>query len=84
MVADVCDCLIGLLALFGRLIAPTVLKDIQGNPANPPPEEPMPEEPVPTNPVPENPMPTKPVLEKPLPAIPEQQTPCTPVAYEID
>ena len=82
--ADVCDCLIGLLALFGRLIAPTILKDIQEYPANPLPEEPVPQEPVPTNPVPANPMPTKPVLEKPLPAIPERQTLCTPVAYEID
>lgn len=84
MVADLCDCLIGLLALFGRLIAPTILKDIQEDPADPPPEGLTPEETVPANPVPANPLPTKPVLEKPLPAIPEQQTPCTPVAYEID
>ena len=84
MVADLCDCLIGLLALFGRLIAPAILGGIQGDPANPLPEELMPEEPVSTTLVPGNPMPTKPVREKPLPAIPEKQTPCTPVAYEID
>ena len=74
MVADLCGCLIGLLALFGRFIAPTILKDIQEDPASPLPTKQMPMKPVPAEPVP----------EKPLPAISEQQTPCTPLAYEID
>ncbi|KAF9781610.1 hypothetical protein BJ322DRAFT_1111533 [Thelephora terrestris] len=56
----------GLLALFGRRVAPTILVDIQEDPPNTPP--------------------AKLVSEKPLPAIPipEPQTSCAPVAYDVE
>lgn len=64
MVTDLLYCLIGLLALFGRRVAPAILVDIQEDHAVT--------------------LPERPAAEKPLPAVPEQQTSCAPVAYETD
>ena len=68
------NCPIGLFTLFGRRITPTIHANIQEDPINKQPAKPVPPKPVSAKLVP----------EKPLPAIPEQPTSYTLVAYEID
>ena len=50
MVADLLDYLIGLLALFGRRVAPIILVDIQEDHVDILPAEPVPEKPLPAIP----------------------------------